>query len=130
MMGNYRVRFQGEGATATLLPLPGDAAWLAQLLQHGLLRASFIPERAQRDLRDLVRYRQSTVQDRTRVINRIQKLLEDANLKLAAVATDIHGVSAQVILRALLAGQADPHTLAELARGKLRSKHAALEQAL
>jgi transposase len=107
-----------------------DAEWLAQLLQHGLLRPSFIPERDQRELRDLVRYRQSTVQDRTRILNRIQKLLEDANLKLAAVATDIHGVSAQLILRALLTGQAAPHVLAELARGKLRSKHAELEQAL
>ncbi len=107
-----------------------DAAWLAQLLQHGLLRASFIPERDQRELRDLVRYRQSTVQDRTRVVNRIQKVLEDANLKLAAVASDLQGVSAQAILRALLAGQADPHALADLARGKLRAKQAELERAL
>ena len=107
-----------------------DAAWLAQLLQHGLLRASFIPERDQRELRDLVRYRQSTVQDRTRVVNRIQKVLEDANLKLAAVASDIHGVSAQAILRALLAGQEDPQALADLACGKLRAKHAELERAL
>jgi transposase len=107
-----------------------DAAWLAQLLQHGLLRASFIPERDQRELRDLVRYRQSTVQDRTRVVNRLQKVLEDANLKLAAVATDVKGVSAQAILRALLAGEADPQALADLARGKLRAKHADLVQAL
>src|SRR5919205_3234042 len=107
-----------------------DAAWLAQLLQHGLLRASFIPERDQRELRDLVRYRQSTVQDRTRVVNRLQKVLEDANLKLAAVATNLQGVSAQMILRALLAGQDDPQALAELARGKLRAKQAALERAL
>jgi transposase len=107
-----------------------DAAWLAQLLQHGLLKASFIPEREQRELRDLVRYRQSTVQDRTRVVNRLQKVLEDANLKLAAVATDIKGVSAQAILRALLDGEADPQVLAELARGKLRAKQAELEQAL
>ncbi len=107
-----------------------DAAWLAQLLQHGLVKASFIPEREQRELRDLVRYRQSTVQDRTRVVNRLQKVLEDANLKLAAVATDIKGVSAQAILRALLAGEADPQVLADLARGKLRAKQAELEQAL
>jgi transposase len=107
-----------------------DAAWLAQLLQHGLLRASFIPERDQRELRDLVRYRQSTVQDRTRVVNRLQKVLEDANLKLAAVATDVKGVSAQAILRALLGGEADPQALADLARGKLRAKHADLVQAL
>ncbi|MDQ5851579.1 MAG: IS110 family transposase, partial [Chloroflexota bacterium] len=107
-----------------------DAEWLAQLLQHGLLRPSFIPERAQRDLRDVVRYRQRTVQDRTRIVNRIQKVLEDANLKLAAVATDLQGVSAQAILRALLAGQDDPHALADLARGKLRTKQAELERAL
>jgi transposase len=107
-----------------------DAAWLAQLLQHGLLRASFIPEREQRDLRDLVRYRQSTVQDRTRIVNRIQKVLEDANIKLAAVATDVKGVSAQRILRAVLAGEDDPHVLADLARGKLRTKQAELERAL
>lgn len=107
-----------------------DAAWLAQLLQHGLLRASFIPERNQRELHDLVRYRQSTVQDRTRIVNRIQKVLEDANIKLAAVATDVKGVSAQLMLRALLAGEEDPHALAELARGKLRAKQAELERAL
>ena len=107
-----------------------DAEWLAQLLQHGLLKASFIPERDQRELRDLVRYHQSTVQDRTRVVNRMQKVLEDANLKLAAVATDIKGVSAQAILRALLAGDVDPHALADLARGKLRAKQAELERAL
>jgi len=95
-----------------------DAAWLAQLLQHGLLRASFIPERDQQELRDLVRYRQSTVQDRTRIVNRIQKVLEDANLKLAAVASDVKGGSAQAILRTLLAGEDDPHALADLARGK------------
>ena len=107
-----------------------DAEWLAQLLQHGLLRASFIPEHDQRELRDLVRYRQRTVQDRTRVVNRIQKVVEDANLKLAAVATDIRGVSAQTILRARLAGQEDPQALADLARGKLSAKHAELERAL
>ena len=107
-----------------------DAEWLAQLLQHGLLQASFIPPRDQRALRDLVRYRQSTVQDRTRVLNRIQQVLEDANLKLAAVASDLHGVSAQTILRALLAGQEDPEALAEMARGKLRAKQAELARAL
>jgi transposase len=107
-----------------------DAEWLAQLLQHGLLRASFIPEREQRELRDLVRYRQNTGQDRTRIVNRIQKVLEDANIKLAAVATDVKGVSAQLILRTLLAGEEDPHALAELARGKLRAKQAELARAL
>src|SRR5919202_3934025 len=74
-----------------------DAAWLAQLLQHGLGKTSFFPQREQRGVRDLVGYPPSTVQDRTRVVNRLQKVLEDANLKLAAVATDIKGVSAQAI---------------------------------
>jgi transposase len=107
-----------------------DAEWLAQLLQCGLVRRSFIPDRAQRELRDLVRYRQSVVEERNRVANRLQKVLEDANLNLASVATNIQGVSAQEILRALLAGEEDPKILAELARGQLRKKHAALEQAL
>lgn len=107
-----------------------DAEWLAQLLQRGLLRPSFIPERPQRELRDLVRYRQSLVEDRTRIVNRLQKTLEDANLKLAAVVTDIQGLSAQTILRTLLDGETDPRVLAELAQGKLQKKQAELEQAL
>ena len=107
-----------------------DAEWLAQLMQHGLLRPSFIPPREQRELRDLVRYPQTTVEDRTRVVNRIQKVLEDANLKLAAVVTDIQGVSAQEILRTLVGAEQDPPTLAALARGKLLKKRTELEQAL
>ncbi len=107
-----------------------DAEWLAQLMQQGLLRPSFIPPREQRELRDVVRQRQTLVEDRTRVVNRVQKVLEDANLKLAAVVGDLQGVSAQAILQALLAGEQDPRALAELARGRLRKKRAALEQAL
>jgi transposase len=107
-----------------------DAEWLAQLLQYGLVRRSFIPDREQRELRDVVRYRQSVVEERNRVANRVQKVLEDANLKLAAVASNIQGVSAQEMLRALLGGEEDPKLLAELARGQLRKKQAALEQAL
>src|SRR3712207_985030 len=107
-----------------------DAEWLAQLLQQGLLQPSFLPPRAQRELRELVRHRQSLVDDRTRIANRVQKVLEDANLKLAAVVGDIQGVSAQAILRSLLAGEGDPQVLADLARGKLRQKRAQLEQAL
>jgi transposase len=107
-----------------------DAEWLATLMQHGLLQASFIPQREQRELRDLTRYRLSLVKERQRFANRLQKVLEDANLKLAAVATDIQGVSAQAILRALLAGQTDPQLLAELAKGRLRSKQNDLERAL
>src|SRR4029453_9381833 len=91
-----------------------DAAWLAELLQHGLLRASFIPPVAQRELRDLTRYRSTFIRERVTLINRVQKLLEDANIKLAAVASDIMGVSGRAILAALIAGHTDPHTLAEL----------------
>ena len=107
-----------------------DAEWLAQLLQHGLLKASFIPERTQRELRDLTRYRQSLIEERNRIANRLQKVLEDANVKLASVASNIQGVSAQEMLRALLAGETDPALLAQLARGQLRKKQAELEQAL
>lgn len=107
-----------------------DAAWLAQLLQHGLLKPSYIPPIEQRELPDLTCYRQSLLEDRTRVLNRIQKLLESANLKLAAVVTDVKGMSAQEILRALVAGQTDPAILAQLARGKLQKKQAELERAL
>jgi len=130
MMGNYRVRFLGEGAAATLFPLPRDAEWIATLLQHGLLRASFIPSRAQRELRDLTRTRTSLIDERSAAVNRIQKVLEDANIKLAGVATDIMGKSGRDILAALLEGTADAATMAELARGKLRRKREALEHAL
>jgi transposase len=107
-----------------------DAEWIADLLQHGLLRPSFIPPAPQRDLRELTRYRASLVADRARLVNRLQKVLEDTNLKLASVATDITGVSARAILHALLAGETDPSTLAELARGRLRRKQEQLAQAL
>lgn len=107
-----------------------DAQWIAQLLQHGLLKASFIPELPQRELRELVRYRTHLIQERTREVNRIQKVLEDANLKLASVATDVMGVSGRSMLQAIVAGQDDPTALAELAKGRMRPKIAALEQAL
>jgi transposase len=107
-----------------------DAEWIATLLQHGLLRASFIPSRAQRELRDLTRTRTSLIDERSAVINRIPKVLEDANIKVAGVATDIMGKSGRDILAALLEGTADAATMAELARGKLRRKREALEQAL
>jgi hypothetical protein len=99
-----------------------DAEWLADLLQHGLLRASFVPPRPQRELRDLTRYRSSLVADRARLVNRIHKILEDTNLKLTSVVTDITGKSGRAILDALLSGQNDPEILAELARGRMRSK--------
>ena len=107
-----------------------DAEWIATLMQHGLLQGSFIPERQQRELRDLTRYHQSLVQERSRFANRLQKLLEDTNLKLASVATDLQGVSAQAILRAIAQGETDPKVLAEMTHGSLRSKRNEMEQAL
>jgi transposase len=99
-----------------------DTAWIAELLRHGLLRGSFIPPKPQRQLRELTRYRSTLVQDRARTLNRGQAVLEDANLKLASVVTDIYGVSARAMLAAILAGQRDVATLADLARGRLRAK--------
>jgi transposase len=99
-------------------------------LQHGLLKASFIPSSAQRELRDLTRYRTNLVEERARVVNRLHKTLEDTNLKLGDVVTDILGKSARAILDALLAGQTDPTLLADLARGRLKAKRTQLEQAL
>jgi transposase len=108
----------------------GDAEWIASLLQHGLVRASFIPDQAQRELRDLTRTRTTLIDERSASVQRLQKVLEDANLKLSSVATDILGVSGRAILEALLAGTTDPQALAELAKGRLRRKREALEQAL
>jgi transposase len=107
-----------------------DADWLDELLVHGLLRPSFIPPVAQRDLRDLTRYRTSLVRERAREVNRVQKLLEGANIKLASVASNVLGVSGRAMLEALVAGQADPVAIAALARGRLREKLPELERAL
>jgi transposase len=107
-----------------------DAEWIADLLQHGLLRASFIPDRPQRELRDLTRTRTTLSDERTAVVNRIQKVLEDANLKLAGVASNVVGLSGRAMLAALLDGTTDPAALAELALGTLRKKRDALERAL
>jgi transposase len=107
-----------------------DAEWIATLLRHGLLRGSFIPDRSQRELRELTRYRASLIRERAREVNRLQKTLEAANIKLAAVLTDVTGVSGQRILQALLEGEDDPEKLADLAHWRLRSKRAALEQAV
>src|SRR5215216_1314545 len=132
---------EGEGRAITLVnpqhlrAVPGrktdvkDSAWLADLLRHGLVRPSFIPPAPVRDLRELTRYRKSLVQQRTQEANRLHKLLEGANLKLAAVATDILGKSGRDMLAALLGGEQDPAVLAELARGKLRAKLPQLRQA-
>jgi len=107
-----------------------DAAWLAELLRHGLLRGSFIPSKPQRQLRELTRYRSTLVQERARTLNRLQAVLEDAHLKLASVVTDINGVSARAMLEAILAGQRDVEILADLARGRLRAKRDQLKEAL
>jgi transposase len=107
-----------------------DSEWLADLLRHGLLAGSFIPPTPVRELRELTRYRKTLVQQRAEEVNRVQKVLEGANLKLAAVATDVLGVSGRAMLTALLAGQEDPQALAELARGRLRAKLPELRRAL
>jgi transposase len=107
-----------------------DCVWIAQLLEHGLLRGSFVPPVPIRELRDLTRYRKTIVQERTRAINRLHKVLEDADIKLASVATDVLGASGRAMLEALVAGTTDPDTLADLARGALRKKLPALRQAL
>lgn len=107
-----------------------DARWLAKLMRYGLLQASFIPPVEQRDLRDLTRYRAKLVQERSREVNRVQGVLERANIKMASVASDIMGVSGRAILAALIEGRAAPATMAELAKGRLRSKIPVLEQAL
>jgi len=107
-----------------------DAQWIAQLLQHGLLKASFVPPAPQRALRELVRYRTKLIQERSQEVNRVQKVLEDANLKLAAVVSDIMGVSARDMLNGLINGQENPQQLAKLARGRMRAKIKELERAL
>lgn len=107
-----------------------DCEWIADLLRHGLLRASFVPDQPQRELRELLRYRTTRIEERSAEVNRVQAILEGANIKLAAVVTDVQGVSAQAMLRALVAGETDSVVLAALAKGRLRAKIPQLEQAL
>jgi transposase len=107
-----------------------DAAWLAELLEHGLLRGSFVPPAPIRELRDLTRYRKRLIQTHTAEVQRIQKILEDAGIKLDSVAADVVGASGRAMLAALVAGERDPHVLAELAKGRLRNKLPQLRQAL
>jgi transposase len=107
-----------------------DAQWLAQLMQAGLLRASFVPPKAQRQLRTLTRYRKTQIAERQREANRLHKALEDTNIKLDCVATDILGMSGRAMLDALVSGTTDADVLADLARGKLRAKIPALREAL
>jgi transposase len=107
-----------------------DAEWIADLLRHGLLRPSFVPSVQERELRELTRHRTRLIEERSRVVNRLQKVLEDANIKLAVVASDVMGKSARAMLSALLQDEVDPAVLSELALGKMRVKREALEQAL
>jgi len=107
-----------------------DAEWLASLMKHGLVRPSFVPPKPQRELRDLTRQRANLVRDRTQTLNRLQQVLEDANVKLTSVVSDVNGVSALAMLRELVAGHTAPNALAALARGTWRKKTAELEAAL
>jgi len=107
-----------------------DCEWIADLLQHGLLRGSYVPQQEQRDLRDLTRYRVRLCEDKVRLANRIQKVLEDANVKLASVATDVLGASGRAMLQAIAAGEDDPQRLAQMARKGLRKKLPQLQLAL
>src|SRR5712664_3308735 len=107
-----------------------DAEWIADLLCHGLLRSSFVPPKPIRELRDLMRYRRKLVESQAAERNRLLKVLETANIKLANVATDVFGMSGRLMLRALIAGKATPQEMAELAKGLLRKKIPELELAL
>jgi len=107
-----------------------DCEWLADLLRHGLVKASLVPPREIREIRELTRYRQAIVKEHTAVANRIQKVLESGNIKLGQVASDVLGLSGRLMLRALAAGEQDAEKLAELAQGRLKSKKGELRQAL
>jgi len=107
-----------------------DAEWIADLLRHGLLTASFIPPVGQRELRELTRFRSTFVKERATLVNRVQKVLESANIKLASVASDVVGVSGRAMLEAIIGGTATPEQMAELSKGRLRSKRAELSRAL
>lgn len=107
-----------------------DAEWIADLLRHGLLKASFIPPVGQRELRELTRYRSTFVKEKATLVNRIQKVLESANLKLASVASNVVGVSGRAMLAAIIEGKSTPTAMAELAKGRLREKRDQLIKAL
>ena len=107
-----------------------DAEWIANLLRHGLVTGSYIPDRPQRELRELVRYRRSIIRQRAQVVNRIQKVLEGANIKLSSVASNVMGASGRAMLEAISKGVDDPQLLAGFAKGRLREKQSQLEQPL
>ena len=107
-----------------------DAEWIADLVRHGLVKASFIPNREQRELREITRYRQELIEERARELNRIQTVLEGCNLKLSSVLTDVSGKSSIAILKAIVSGETDPYVLSQLAEGKARNKCTELQRAL
>ncbi len=107
-----------------------DSAWICQLLEHGLVRASFVPPKPIRELRDLTRYRKTQIEERSREVQRLDKVMQDAGIKLSSVASKTLGLSVRRMLEALIAGTHDPQVLAELARGRLRAKLPALREAL
>src|SRR5262249_29855980 len=107
-----------------------DSQWIAELLQHGLLKPSFVPAQPVRQLRDLTRQRVQLIRQKVQVANRIQKTLEDANIKLPQVGSDVLGVSGRDMLRAIIGGERDPIVLAEMARQRLREKIPQLQEAL
>jgi transposase len=107
-----------------------DAEWIADLLRHGLLRASYVPDRNQHELRELVRYRRSLTQEKSRVMDRIQKVLEGANIKLSSVATNVVGVTGRAMLKAISEGADDTEGLMHLIKGRLNSKKTAIKEAM
>jgi len=107
-----------------------DSEWIAELMRHGLIRASFVPPKGQRELRELTRMRSTFVKERATLVNRLQKVLESANIKLASVASDVNGVSGRMILQAMIAGKSTPEEMAELAQGRLRGKREILSRSL
>ena len=107
-----------------------DAEWIAELLRFGLLKASFVPPEGQRELRELTRFRSTFIQERATLVNRLQKVLESANIKLASVVSDINGVSGKAILKALVEGTSKPEDMAELAKGRLKEKREFLVRSL
>lgn len=107
-----------------------DAEWIADLVRHGLVKASYIPNREQRELREITRYRQEIIEERARELNRIQTVLEGCNIKLGNVITDISGKSGMAILKAIISGETDPVVLSDLAKGRARDKLEEMRKAL
>lgn len=107
-----------------------DAEWIADLVRHVLVKASYIPNREQRELREITRYRQEIIEERARELNRIQTVLEGCNIKLGSVITDISGKSGMAILKAIISGETDPVILSDLAEGRARNKLEEMQKAL